>query len=177
MKLKLIAAAVGLGMFSAQLLADTTATTTTGNTTTTTTTTAAVSPADQNKQMGNAFLKANKTKPGVITLPDGLQYKIIKAGTGPKPTDTDVVTVEYTGTLINGTEFDSSSKHGGTIEFPVGQVIPGWVEALKLMQAGSEWELYIPSDLAYGEQGAPPSIGPNETLIFKVKLVSFKKAS
>jgi FKBP-type peptidyl-prolyl cis-trans isomerase FklB len=128
-------------------------------------------------QAGQAFLQANKSKPGVVTLPDGLQYKVITAGTGPSPTDQDIVTVEYTGKLINGTEFDSSIKHGGTIDFQVGQVIPGWVEALKLMQPGATWELYIPSNLAYGDAGAPPAIGPNETLVFTVKLVSFKKAA
>ena len=131
---------------------------------------------DKSRQIGEAFLQQNKAKPGVVTLADGLQYKVLTPGKGAKPTDQDVVTVEYAGKLINGTEFDNSAKHGGTIDFQVGQVIPGWVEALKLMQPGATWELFIPSDLAYGETGAPPSIGPNETLIFKVKLVSFKKA-
>jgi FKBP-type peptidyl-prolyl cis-trans isomerase FklB len=132
---------------------------------------------DKNRQIGEAFLKKNKANPGVVTLADGLQYKVITPGSGPKPTDQDVVTVEYAGKLIDGTEFDNSAKHGGTIDFQLGQVIPGWVEALKLMQPGSTWEIYIPSDLAYGEAGAPPSIGSNETLIFKVKLVSFKKSA
>lgn len=121
---------------------------------------------------GDAFLMKNKTKPGVVTLADGLQYKILKAGNGPKPGPTDTVTVEYSGKLIDGTEFDSSDKHGGSATFNVSQVIPGWVEALQLMPVGSTWELYIPSNLAYGEQGSAPVIGPNSTLIFKVTLVS-----
>ncbi len=131
---------------------------------------------DPAQEAGAAFLAANRSKPGVIAMPDGLQYKVLKAGTGPKPADTDVVTVQYEGRLINGTVFDSSASHGGTIDFPVGQVIAGWVEALKMMPMGSTWELYIPSDLAYGAAGAPPSIGPNETLIFKVTLVKITKA-
>lgn len=129
----------------------------------------------KNKMEGDAFLAANKKKSGVITLPDGLQYKILTAGNGKQPTDNDVVTVNYSGKLINGTEFDSSYKRGQPLTFPVGGVIPGWVEALKLMKVGSTWELYIPSSLAYGEQGAPPAIGPNETLIFKVDLIDTKK--
>jgi FKBP-type peptidyl-prolyl cis-trans isomerase FklB len=126
---------------------------------------------------GDAFLTANKNKPGVVTLPDGLQYKIITEGNGPKPSATDSVTVHYAGTLINGTEFDSSYKRGEPATFPLNAVIPGWTEALQLMKVGSTWELYIPAKLAYGEQGAPPSIGPNETLIFKVNLISINKNS
>jgi FKBP-type peptidyl-prolyl cis-trans isomerase FklB len=141
-----------------------------------TTPTALQTGVDQAKLSGQAFLDKNKKNPGVVTLPDGLQYKILVPGKGPTPSDQDIVTVEYVGKLVDGTEFDNSAKHGGTVDFPVGQVIPGWVEALKLMQAGSSWEIYIPSELGYGEQGAPPVIGPNETLIFKVKLVSFKKS-
>lgn len=125
---------------------------------------------------GEAFLSTNKAKPGVVTLPDGLQYKIITEGKGEKPTINDVVTVNYAGKLINGKEFDSSYKRGEPATFPVSGVIPGWTEALQLMPAGSTWELYIPASLAYGEQGAPPSIGPNETLIFKVQLISVKKS-
>jgi FKBP-type peptidyl-prolyl cis-trans isomerase FklB len=121
---------------------------------------------------GEAFLLANKTKPGVVALPDGLQYKVIVAGTGAMPVDGDVVTVDYEGKLVNGTEFDSSYKRGEPASFPVNGVIAGWTEALKLMKTGSTWELYIPASLAYGEQGAPPAIGPNETLIFKVHLIS-----
>jgi FKBP-type peptidyl-prolyl cis-trans isomerase FklB len=165
MKLKLLAAVIGLGLLGTQVYADTDASMGNGSSAST----------DASQLKGNAFLKENKSKPGVITLADGLQYKVIKAGHGTKPTDQDMVTVDYSGKLIDGTEFDSSSKHGGPAQFQVGQVIPGWVEALKLMPVGSTWELYIPSDLAYGSQGAPPSIGPNETLIFKVTLISAKK--
>lgn len=132
-------------------------------------------PAMKNKTDGTTFLEANKNKPGVVTLPDGLQYKIITQGTGSKPKETDTVTVHYVGTLINGTEFDSSYKHGQPITFSLKNVIPGWTEALQLMPAGSTWEIYIPSELAYGEQGAPPVIGPNQTLIFKVNLISINK--
>jgi len=131
--------------------------------------------ADKNTTAGAAFLAENKNKPGVVTLPDGLQYKIITAGHGPKPTLNDTVTVNYAGKLINGTEFDSSYKRGQPATFPVGGVIPGWVEALQLMNVGAVWELYIPASLAYGEQGAPPVIGPNETLIFKVELLAINK--
>lgn len=133
------------------------------------------SSGDQNKKTGDAFLLANKAKPGVVTLPSGLQYKVISEGTGTKPTANDVVTVDYAGTLVNGTEFDSSYKRGQPATFPVNGVIPGWTEALQLMKAGSTWELFIPASLAYGEQGAPPVIGPNEALIFKVHLIDVKK--
>lgn len=170
MKLKLIAAAVTLGLICTQANADDAMQGQTGANTATSTTS-----VDHNKQVGEAFLMKNKTKPGVVTLPDGLQYKIIKAGNGAKPGPSDVVTVEYAGRLVNGTEFDSSAKHGGTASFTVGQVIPGWVEALQMMPVGSTWELYIPSDLAYGDHGAPPAIAPNETLIFKVTLIDAKK--
>jgi FKBP-type peptidyl-prolyl cis-trans isomerase FklB len=122
-----------------------------------------------------AFLAANKKKPGVISLADGLQYKVIKDGKGVSPTDSDTVVVDYAGKLVDGTEFDSSYKRGQPATFPVSAVIPGWTEALKLMKPGAEWELYIPAALAYGEQGAPPSIGPNQALIFKVHLISVKK--
>jgi FKBP-type peptidyl-prolyl cis-trans isomerase FklB len=100
-----------------------------------------------------------------------LQYKVITEGKGAKPTAQDTVTVDYSGTLINGTEFDSSYKHGQPATFQVSAVIPGWTEALKLMTVGSTWELFIPASLAYGEQGVPPVIGPNEALIFKVHLI------
>ncbi len=130
--------------------------------------------ADQNQAAGAAFLEANKKQAGVVTLPSGLQYKIIKEGNGAKPTASDTVTVNYAGRLINGTEFDSSYKRGQPISFPVNGVIAGWTEALKLMPVGSTWELYIPADLAYGSRGAPPVIGPNETLIFKVELLGIK---
>lgn len=125
---------------------------------------------------GEAFLVDNKKKPGVITLPDGLQYKVITEGKGDKPTLNDVVTVHYAGTLVDGKEFDSSYKRGEPATFPVAGVIAGWTEALQLMPAGSTWELYIPAHLAYGDQGAPPAIGSNETLIFKVQLISVKKS-
>lgn len=133
---------------------------------------------DANKKEGDAYLAANKTKPGVVALPSGLQYKILKEGTGPKPTATDTVKCTYKGTLINGTEFDSTAKHGGEPStFPVNGVIKGWTEALQLMPVGSKWQLFIPSDLAYGERGTPDgSIGPNSTLIFEVELLSIEQA-
>jgi UDP-GlcNAc:undecaprenyl-phosphate/decaprenyl-phosphate GlcNAc-1-phosphate transferase len=131
--------------------------------------------AEENKKAGEAFLTENAKKEGVVTLPDGLQYKVLKAGTGKKPTDADTVECTYRGTLINGTEFDSSSKHGGTATFQVGKVIPGWKEALKLMPVGSNWQLFVPSNLAYGLRGSPPNIGPNETLIFEMELVEIKQ--
>jgi len=130
--------------------------------------------SDANKQAGDQFLAANKTKEGVVTLPDGLQYKVIKQGDGAKPTTTDTVVAKYRGTLINGTEFDNSEKHGGTAEFPVGQVIKGWTEALQLMPVGSKWQLFIPADLAYGPRSPGGEIGPNSTLIFDIELVSIK---
>ena len=129
---------------------------------------------DVNKAKGDAFLAANKAKPGVVTLPSGLQYKIVTAGTGPKPTLSDSVVCNYRGTLIDGTEFDASAKHGGPATFPVGQVIKGWTEALQLMPVGSKWQLYIPSDLAYGSRGAGGDIGPNSTLIFDIELLSIQ---
>jgi FKBP-type peptidyl-prolyl cis-trans isomerase FklB len=129
---------------------------------------------DTNKKEGEAFLAENKTKDSVITLSSGLQYKIVKAGDGPKPAATDSVVCNYRGTLINGTEFDSSYKRGQPITFPVGQVIKGWTEALQLMPVGSKWELYVPPDLAYGDRGSGPNIGPNATLIFEVELLSIQ---
>ncbi len=128
--------------------------------------------AQENKVKGDAFLASNKTKPGVVTLPSGLQYKIITAGKGAKPTKDDTVTVDYTGKLINGTVFDSSEKMGKPATFKVTQVIPGWTEALQLMPVGSTWELVIPANLAYGERSVGGAIGPNETLIFNVHLIS-----
>jgi FKBP-type peptidyl-prolyl cis-trans isomerase FklB len=125
---------------------------------------------------GDAFLAANKAKEGVVALPSGLQYKVLKAGTGEKPTLGDRVVCNYKGTLINGTEFDASDKHGGPATFPVKGVIAGWTEALQLMQVGSKWQLFVPSNLAYGAQG-PGDIGPNATLIFEVELVSIQKAA
>jgi FKBP-type peptidyl-prolyl cis-trans isomerase len=129
--------------------------------------------AATNKAEGEKFLAANKAKEGVITLPSGLQYKILKAGDGPKPTANDQVVCNYRGTLINGTEFDSSYKRGQPATFGVGQVIKGWTEALQLMPVGSKWQLFIPSSLAYGERPDPRSgIEPNATLIFEVELLS-----
>jgi len=125
---------------------------------------------------GETFLAANKTKDGVVALPSGLQYKILKAGTGEKPTLDDKVVCNYKGTLINGTEFDASEKHGGPATFPVKGVIAGWTEALQLMPVGSKWQLFVPSSLAYGPNG-PGDIGPNATLIFEVELVSVQKAA
>jgi FKBP-type peptidyl-prolyl cis-trans isomerase FklB len=130
--------------------------------------------AETNKKEGEAFLAANKTKEGVITLPSGLQYKILTPGTGPKPLATDTVSCNYRGTLINGKEFDSSAKQGKPVTFPVSGVIKGWTEALQLMPVGSKWQLWIPSDLAYGPQQRGPDIGPNSTLIFEVELVSIE---
>jgi FKBP-type peptidyl-prolyl cis-trans isomerase len=127
----------------------------------------------KNKKDGDAYLAANKDKPGVVTLPDGLQYKILTPGTGAKPTATDTVVVNYRGTLIDGTEFDSSYKRGTPASFQVGRVIKGWTEALQLMPAGSKWQVVIPSDLAYGERGQS-TIGPNSTLIFEVELMSIQ---
>lgn len=129
---------------------------------------------ETNKKEGDAFLAANKTKDGVVALPSGLQYKVLKAGTGPKPTATDSVVCNYRGTLINGTEFDSSYKRGEPATFPVNGVIKGWTEALQLMPVGSKWQLFVPSDLAYGARGAGSDIGPNETLIFEVELMSIQ---
>jgi FKBP-type peptidyl-prolyl cis-trans isomerase len=129
---------------------------------------------EANKKAGDAFLAANKTKDGVVTLPSGLQYKIITQGTGPKPTASDTVICNYRGTLIDGKEFDASSKHGGPATFPVSGVIKGWTEALQLMPVGSKWQLFIPPDLAYGTAGAGSDIGPSSTLIFEVELVSIK---
>lgn len=127
-----------------------------------------------NQKEGEAFLAANKAKEGVTTLASGLQYKIIQAGTGKTPLATDTVETNYKGTLINGTEFDSSYKRGQTATFPVNGVIKGWTEALQLMKEGAKWELYIPSDLAYGERGAGQLIGPNATLIFEIELIKVK---
>jgi len=129
----------------------------------------------KNKREGETFLAENKKKEGVKTLPSGLQYKVIKAGTGKKPKLTDTVTTHYRGTLINGTEFDSSYRRGQTVSFQVNGVIPGWTEALQLMEEGAKWQLFIPSNLAYGERGAGRDIGPNATLIFEIELLSIQE--
>ncbi len=131
--------------------------------------------AQGNKDKGKSWLAENKKKPGVIELPSGLQYEIIKDGTGESPAATNTVTTHYTGTLIDGTVFDSSVERGQPAQFPVNGVIKGWTEALQLMKPGSKWKLYIPSDLAYGDAGSPPKIGPGETLIFEVELISVDK--
>jgi FKBP-type peptidyl-prolyl cis-trans isomerase FklB len=136
----------------------------------------AAQEGEANKKEGEAFLAANKTKEGVVTLPSGLQYKILTPGTGPKPTASDSVVCNYKGTLINGSEFDSSYKRGEPATFPVTGVIKGWTEALQLMPVGSKWQLFIPPDLAYGPRGTPGGpIGPNATLIFEVELISIKE--
>ncbi len=131
--------------------------------------------SEENAQKGQAFLDANKKKPGVVTTPSGLQYKVIEAGSGQSPTATDIVTVNYEGRLIDGKVFDSSYKRGKPATFPVNGVIKGWQEALTQMKPGATWELYVPANLAYGAQGAPGVIGPNEVLVFKVNLISVKK--
>jgi FKBP-type peptidyl-prolyl cis-trans isomerase FklB len=133
--------------------------------------------ADANKKEGESFLAANKSKAGVVALPSGLQYKIEKAGTGPKPTANDSVVCNYRGTLIDGKEFDSSYKRGQPATFPVTGVIKGWTEALQLMPVGSKWQLFIPSELAYGDRGAGADIGPGATLIFEVELMSIEDKS
>lgn len=127
---------------------------------------------EKNKQEGEKFLSENKAKEGIQTTPSGLQYKVLQEGTGPTPKATDTVTVHYTGKLIDGTVFDSSTERGQPIAFPVNGVIPGWTEALQLMKVGSKWQLFVPSDLAYGERGAGRDIGPNSTLIFDVELLA-----
>ncbi len=125
-----------------------------------------------NRKAGEAFLAANKGKPGVVTLPDGLQYKILKEGNGAKPTAKDSVTCNYRGTTIDGKEFDSSYKRGQPATFPLQAVIKGWTEALQLMPVGSKWELYIPADMAYGDHPPSADIAPGSTLIFEVELLS-----
>ncbi|GGA87558.1 FKBP-type peptidyl-prolyl cis-trans isomerase [Puia dinghuensis] len=131
--------------------------------------------ASANKKLGQDFLAANKNKPGVVSLPSGLQYQIIKAGTGPKPAITDQVKVHYHGMLIDGRVFDSSIERGEPIELAVNGVIPGWTEALQLMPVGSKWKLFIPSNLAYGDQQAGQMIAPGSTLIFDVELLDIVK--
>lgn len=131
--------------------------------------------ATENQKKGKAFLAENSKKPGVVVLPSGLQYKVLTKGKGPKPTKEDTVTVDYSGRLINGTVFDSSEKAGKPATFKLNQVIKGWSEAVQLMQEGATWEIYVPADLAYGQRGVGGPIGPNETLIFKIHLISIKK--
>jgi FKBP-type peptidyl-prolyl cis-trans isomerase len=130
----------------------------------------------KNLAEGEKFLAENKTKEGVKTTASGLQYRVIEEGEGPSPKAGDSVTVHYRGTLVDGTEFDSSYQRGEPATFPLTGVIPGWTEALQLMKKGSKWELFIPSDLAYGERGAGNRIPPNSTLIFEVELLSMNEA-
>jgi FKBP-type peptidyl-prolyl cis-trans isomerase FklB len=129
---------------------------------------------ETNKLEGEKFLAENKSKPGVVTLPSGLQYKVMVEGSGESPKSNDVVTANYRGTLIDGTEFDSSAKSGQPLVRPANMLIKGWTEALQLMKPGAKWQLFIPPDLAYGDRGAGAQIGPNATLIFEMELVSFK---
>ena len=130
---------------------------------------------EKNKKEGEAFLAANKAKEGVKTLGNGLQYIVNKPGTGKKPQPADTVTVHYRGTLIDGTEFDSSHRRGQPATFVLNRVIPGWREGLQLMEEGAKWKLFVPPSLAYGEQGSPPAIGPNAVLIFEVELISIQE--
>jgi FKBP-type peptidyl-prolyl cis-trans isomerase len=131
--------------------------------------------SEKNRAEGETFLAANKNKEGVVTTASGLQYKVLKRGDGPKPQKNDRVSVHYRGKLLDGTEFDSSHKRGKPATFQVSGVIRGWTEALQLMNVGSEYRLYIPSDLAYGQRGAGRKIGPNSTLIFDVELLGIEE--
>jgi len=133
--------------------------------------------AEKNEKTGKEFLAKNKKEKGITELPSGLQYKVIKQGEGKKPVASDTVTVNYRGTLINGEEFDSSYKRGVPATFPVNGVIKGWQEALPLMKEGAKWQIYVPSNLAYGPQGAGGDIGPNETLIFDIELINIKESA
>jgi FKBP-type peptidyl-prolyl cis-trans isomerase FklB len=131
--------------------------------------------AEVNKKAGEAFLAANKTKTGVVTLPSGLQYEILTEGNGPKPAATDKIKCHYQGTLLDGTIFDSSIQRGEPLQIGVDQVIPGWAEALQLMPVGSKWRLFVPSNLAYGDRQAGATIKPGSTLIFEVELLEIVK--
>lgn len=128
----------------------------------------------ENRQAGEKFLAENKTKDGVKTTPSGLQYKVLKEGTGPRPKATSQVTVQYKGSLLDGKVFDSSYERGQPATFTLNQVIPGWTEGVQLMNVGSKYEFWIPGNLAYGPQGQPPTIPPNSTLVFEVELLNFK---
>lgn len=136
--------------------------------------TKAKAAGEKNLKEGEAFLAENSKKEGVVTLPSGLQYQVIEAGSGKKPGKDATVSVQYRGTLIDGTEFDSSYKRGEPATFPVSGVIAGWTEALQLMPEGAKWKLFIPAALAYGERGAGQTIGPNATLVFEVELLKIK---
>ena len=131
--------------------------------------------AKKNTEEGAAFLAANKKKPGIKTTASGLQYKVLKEGTGPVPKKTDTVSTHYRGTLLDGTEFDSSIARNEPATFPVTGVIPGWTEALQLMKVGSKWQLFIPAELAYRDQGAGADIGPNAVLVFDIELLGIEK--
>jgi FKBP-type peptidyl-prolyl cis-trans isomerase FklB len=133
--------------------------------------------AEKNKKDGEAFLAANKAKEGIVALPSGLQYKVLKAGNGKKPTLDDQVVCHYRGTLLDGTEVDSSYTRNEPSTFPLKGVIKGWTEALQLMPVGSKWQIFMPPDLAYGERGTGRNIGPNATLIFEVELISIQEKS
>jgi len=130
---------------------------------------------EENLKAGEAFLEENKKKEGVKVTDSGLQYKVIEEGDGPKPTAEDTVKINYRGTFIDGTEFDSSYDKGEPITLPLNRVIPGWTEGLQMMKVGSKWELYIPANLAYGPHGRPPKIAPNATLVFEVELLDIEK--
>lgn len=130
--------------------------------------------SQENLEAGQAFLAANKEKEGIVTLPSGLQYEIIKEGNGPKPNATQTVTCHYHGTLIDGRIFDSSVQRGQPASFPLNRVISGWTEALQLMPVGSKWRLFLPPGLAYGNRQVSAEIGPNSTLIFEVELLGIK---
>lgn len=129
---------------------------------------------EKNKKEGEAFLAENKKKPGVKTLPSGLQYRIIQSGKGKKPTLNDTVTVHYKGTLINGKEFDNSHSRGQPASFPLSSAISGWKEALQMMEVGSKWEVFVPSQFAYGERGGGSTIEPNSTLVFEIELLAIQ---
>lgn len=126
---------------------------------------------EDNKQKGDAFRAENAAKPGVVTTPSGLQYEVLEEGDGPRPSATDRVRVHYRGTLIDGTEFDSSYERGNPVTFPLNGVIPGWTEALQLMPVGSKYRIVLPPELGYGSRGSPPVIPPNATLVFEVELL------
>lgn len=130
--------------------------------------------SEKNKAEGEAFLTENANQEGIVVLESGLQYKVVEPGEGVSPTADSVVTVHYRGTLIDGTEFDSSISRGEPATFPVGGVIPGWSEALPLMKVGAKWQLFVPAELAYGERGAGQAIGPNSVLIFDVELIKIE---
>lgn len=130
--------------------------------------------AERNHQTGTTFLAQNRAREGIVVTESGLQYKVERAGDGPRPKASDTVRVHYRGTLLNGTPFDSSYERDEPAVFRVGQVIQGWIEVLQLMPVGSKYTVYIPSHLAYGERGAPPSIGPNETLVFQIELLAIE---